>query len=155
MTDIEESRPRALLPFLNTVRHGSRSHATCFYKCGNACDAAVPNETDNPTFTDVVEKAFSRRNMLKAAGVSALVVAAGPVGAAAAKERAPEGRSSGSRGALTFEPVEPNLLDELVTAAGYRYSVVMRWGDPVERGAPDFQIDAQTPDAQAKQFGYN
>jgi hypothetical protein len=73
MADIKESRPRVLLPFLNTVRHGNRSHATCFYKCGNACDAAVPNQTGNPTFADAVQKAFSRRNMLKAAGVSALV----------------------------------------------------------------------------------
>jgi secreted PhoX family phosphatase len=155
MTDIEESRPRMLLPFLNAVRHGSRSHATCFYKCGNACDAAVPNQTDNPTFADVVQGAFSRRNMLKAAGVSALVVAAGPVGTAAATDRSRNGRHSGSRGALTFEPVQQNESDDLVTAAGYRYSVVMRWGDPVERGAPDFDVDAQTPEAQAKQFGYN
>jgi secreted PhoX family phosphatase len=155
MTDIEESRPRMLLPFLNAVRHGSRSHATCFYKCGNACDAAVPNQTDNPTFADVVQGAFSRRNMLKAAGVSALVVAAGPVGTAAATDRSRNGRPSGSRGALTFEPVQQNESDDLVTAAGYRYSVVMRWGDPVERGAPDFDVDAQTPEAQAKQFGYN
>ncbi|WP_347060677.1 alkaline phosphatase PhoX [Blastococcus sp. HT6-30] len=28
-------------------------------------------------------------------------------------------------------------------------------GDPVEDGAPPFDVDAQTPDAQAKQFGYN
>jgi uncharacterized protein len=154
MTDIEHSRPR-LLPFLNSVRHGSRSHATCFYKCGNACDSAIPNQTDNPTFADVVQTAFSRRSMLKAAGVSALVVAAGPVGTAAAGERSGRRPSSGSGQALTFEPVAQNQLDELVTAAGYRYSVVMRWGDPVEKGAPDFDIDRQTPDAQAKQFGYN
>src|SRR5688572_31018687 len=114
MTDIEESRPRALLPFLNVVRHGSRSHATCFYKCGNACDSAIPNKTDNPTFAEVVQTAFSRRSILKAAGVSALVVAAGPVGAAAASDRrgAP-GRPTGSGGTLTFEPVPQNLEDEL------------------------------------------
>jgi secreted PhoX family phosphatase len=156
MTDIEESRPRVLLPFVNAVRHGSRSHVTCFYKCGNACDAAVPNQTDNPTFTDVVQQAFSRRNMLKAAGAAALVVVAGPVATAAATDRRPSGRPGApTRGDLTFQPVEPNVLDELVAPAGYRYSVVMRWGDPVERGAPDFDVDAQTPAAQAKQFGYN
>src|SRR3712207_6116245 len=31
----------------------------------------------------------------------------------------------------------------------------MRWGDPVERGARDFDVDRQSPDAQATQFGYN
>jgi secreted PhoX family phosphatase len=155
MTDIQEPRPRALLPFLDSVRHGSRSHATCFYKCGNACDSAIPNQTDNPTFADVVQTAFSRRSMLKAAGASALVVVAGPAATAAAGDRHGAGRPSGARGDLTFQPVEQNLLDELVAPTGYRYSVVLRWGDPVERGAPGFDIDRQTPEAQARQFGYN
>ena len=69
MTDLHEPRRRALLPFLDLKRHGNRSHTTCFYKCGIACDSAIPNQTDNPTFSDVVQTAFSRRNMLKAAGV--------------------------------------------------------------------------------------
>ncbi|WP_100499586.1 PhoX family protein [Geodermatophilus chilensis] len=157
MLDTPNSPRRALLPFLDSKRHGSRSHVTCFYKCGNACDSAIPNPTDHPTFADVVQTAFSRRSMLKAAGVGALVVVAGPVGAAAADDRTRPGRPGGSStgGALTFTPVEQNLEDELVTAAGYRYSVVMRWGDPVERGARDFDIDRQTPEAQAAQFGYN
>ncbi|MGY1604522.1 PhoX family protein [Geodermatophilus sp. SYSU D00815] len=156
MTDIREPR-RRLLPVLNSLRHGSRSHTTCFYKCGNACDAPVPNRTDNPTFAAVVETAFSRRNLLKAAGASALVVAAGPVGVAAADDRrGGRGRGGGRPdGALTFQPVEQDLLDDVVVPAGYTYSVVLRWGDPVERDAPEFDIDAQTPEAQAKQFGYN
>lgn len=156
MTDIQDTPSRPLLPFLHSVRHGSRSHATCFYKCGNACDSAIPNQTTNPTFAEVVQTAFSRRSMLKAAGVGALVVAAGPVGTAAASDRrGGSGRPSGSRGDLTFQPVEQNLEDELIVPVGYRYSVVMRWGDPVEKGAPEFAVDAQTPEAQAKQFGYN
>ena len=76
MTDIRDPR-RRLLPLLsaNTVRHGTTSHTTCFYKCGNACDRPVPNRTDNPTFASVVQSAVSRRTVLKAAGVGALVVA--------------------------------------------------------------------------------
>ncbi|WP_345710656.1 PhoX family phosphatase [Kineococcus glutinatus] len=157
--------PRRSLPLLNAVRHGSRSHTTCFYKCGNACDAAVPNRTDNPTFADVVRAAVSRRSVLKVGGVSALVVSAASSAAAADGERAtkaaldaagadtPWAALPGSD--LTFWPVEQNLDDELVTAHGYQYSVVMRWGDPVEEGAPVFDVDRQTPEAQAKQFGYN
>ncbi len=152
MTDHPAAGRRRLLPLLSSVRHGSRSHTTCFYKCGNACDAPVPNRTANPTFESVVETAFTRRSLLKAAGISALVVSAGPMRTAAATGAT---GAPGGDGALTFQPVEQNFLDELVTAAGYGYSVVLRWGDPVEEGAPDFDIDAQTPEAQAQQFGYN
>ena len=158
MTDIQEPKPR-LLPFLSTVRHGSRSHATCFYKCGNACDSAIPNQTDNPTFADVVQTAISRRNMLMATGIGALVVAAGPaLPAAAAPKPGPGGGGNagqGGAGRLTFEPVSQNLLDELVVPAGYGSSVVMRWGDPVTRRAREFDIDRQTSADQAEQFGYN
>ncbi|MCZ2836603.1 PhoX family protein [Modestobacter sp. VKM Ac-2985] len=157
MTDIVPARRRLLLPLLSSVRHGSRSHATCHYKCGNACDTPVPNTTGNPTIGAVVEGAFSRRTMLKAAGAGALVVAAGPLQATPA--RADDTDLLNWRPApdapLTFEPVEQNLLDELVTAAGYTYGVVMRWGDPVLPDAPAFDVDAQTPEAQAMQFGYN
>jgi secreted PhoX family phosphatase len=158
MTDVHDPRTRRLLPLLSTFRHGSRSHTTCYYKCGNACDAAVPNQTDNPSFAEVVETAFGRRNVLKAAGAGALLVVAGPALPALAHDRGrpggpPAGDSRG--GALTFRTVDQNVRDELVVPVGYRSSVVMRWGDAVERGAPDFDIDRQTPEAQAKQFGYN
>ena len=38
---------------------------------------------------------------------------------------------------------------------GYASAVVVRWGDPVLPDAPAFDLDHQTADAQAKQFGYN
>ncbi len=155
MTDPGPARRRPLLPLLDSLRHGSRSHTTCWYKCGNACDAPVPNRTDNPTIAEVVEGAFSRRSMLKAAGAGALVVAVGPLASAAAAEMPGGDGAPAPDGPLTFEPVQQNLLDELVTAAGYEHAVVLRWGDPVERDAPDFDVDAQTAEAQARQFGYN
>ena len=155
MTDLGPSRRRMLLPLLDSIRHGSRSHTTCYYKCGNACDAPVPNRTDNPTIGEVIHKAFSRRSMLKAAGAGALVVAVGPMAPAMAAEMPGGDWQPAPDEPLTFTPVEQNFLDELVTAAGYQYAVVMRWGDPVEEGAPDFDVDAQTAEAQAKQFGYN
>ena len=156
MTDLQEPRRRALLPFLDLKRHGNRSHVTCFYKCGNACDSAIPNQSDNPTFADVVQTAFSRRSMLKAAGVGALVVAAGPLAPspAAAHQRPPGARgSAGWRADLPAGRPEP--AGRAGDGEGYRYSVVMRWGDPVVFGAPEFDIARQTPEAQAQQFGYN
>ena len=168
----EQSTPRRrFLPLLSTRRHGSRSHNTCYYRCGNACDAPVPNETDNPYFGDVVTGALSRRGLLQGMGAGALVVTAAttlPAAPAAASPGAPSmgagaafasGTSNraakASKGALTFQPVRPNLLDDIVTSRGYEYSVVMRWGDPVTESAPAFDIDRQSANAQAQQFGYN
>ncbi len=175
MTDLDHSRRRWLLPLLNTTRHGSRSHATCHYKCGNACDAPVPNTQANPEFRDVAEGSLSRRGVLKAAGAGALVVAAGqtvgnaPAAAASEAAAAESAEAAGAAEAgftghgdwrpapsapLTFRPVKPNFRDAVVTARGYDHSVLIRWGDPVEEGAPAFDVTAQTPAAQAKQFGY-
>ncbi len=59
------------------------------------------------------------------------------------------------RDGLNFTAVAPNTEDRVVTAEGYESAVVIRWGDPVVPGAPAFDFDHQTPEAQALQFGYN
>lgn len=39
--------------------------------------------------------------------------------------------------------------------SGYDHSVVIRWGDPVLPGAPEFDLHHQTAARQSQQFGYN
>ncbi|MEV4713507.1 PhoX family phosphatase [Micromonospora sp. NPDC049374] len=163
-------RPR-LLPLLGTPRHGSRDAMTCLYRCGNACDHPVPNTSDNPYFGDVVNAEVSRRGVVRAGAVGALVLgfsgaAAGALAGAAPAAAAPvppvppagqpaaAGRRPGS-GALSFKPIPPNTLDTFVVPNGYDHAVVIRWGDPVVPGAPEFNLRRQTAAAQAKQFGYN
>ncbi|MCZ7421400.1 PhoX family phosphatase [Verrucosispora sp. WMMA2121] len=163
-------RPR-LLPLLGTPRHGSRDAMTCLYRCGNACDHPVPNTSDNAYFGDVVNAEVSRRGVVRAGAVGALVLgfsgaAAGALAGAAPAAAAPvppvppagqpaaAGRRPGS-GALSFKPIPPNTLDTFVVPNGYDHAVVIRWGDPVVPGAPEFNLRRQTAAAQAKQFGYN
>ncbi|MEU1602391.1 PhoX family protein [Micromonospora matsumotoense] len=164
-------RPR-LLPLLGATRHGSRDAMTCLYRCGNACDHPVPNTSDNTYFGDLVEGEVSRRGVVRAGAVGALVLGFGstavgalagaaPAAAAPATPVVPEvgnptapQRGVGS-GALTFTPIPPNQLDTLVVPNGYDHHVVIRWGDPVLPGAPRFDLRGQTAAAQAKQFGYN
>ncbi|MFE7873601.1 PhoX family protein [Micromonospora humida] len=164
-------RPR-LLPLLGTTRHGSRDAMTCLYRCGNACDHPVPNTSDNTYFGDLVEGEMTRRGVVRAGAVGALVLGFGGAAAGALAGAAPAAAAPATpvvpevadptapqrgvgNGALTFKPIPPNQLDTLVVPNGYDHSVVIRWGDPVLPGAPRFDLHGQTAAAQAKQFGYN
>ena len=46
-------------------------------------------------------------------------------------------------------------IDDVTVPSGYRWEPVIRWGDPILPGAPEFRADRQTPRSQAGQFGYN
>ncbi|MET7337032.1 PhoX family phosphatase [Nonomuraea sp. NPDC005650] len=149
-----------LLPLLTTPHKGGRSAMTCQFRCGNACAHDVANTSDNTYFGDVVKEALSRRGVLRAGALGALVAGAGIAGAVPALADDPETQAAelargGNSGDLRFTPVAPNKDDKLTIPDGYRSSVVVRWGDPVVAGAPAFDFNNQTADAQAKQFGYN
>jgi secreted PhoX family phosphatase len=148
------SPARRQLPLLPTTRHGSRSHLTCLYRCGNACDQPVPNTSGNPEFREIAESALARRSLLKlgAAGAGALTLSGlaatqAPLAAAAVSAR--------GAGGWEFTPVPPNTADTVTGPSGFRADVLISWGDRVEKGAPAFDVRNQTPEAAAKQFGYN
>jgi secreted PhoX family phosphatase len=158
---------RKLLPLIGTPsgsHPGGRSALTCRYRCGDACFHEVPNTSSNAYVGDVVAGALSRRSALRAAAVvtvaaatgSAAVVAAAPHAEAHPVPNAEAGpaRTGAARG-LRFTPVAPNTADAVTVPDGYRQNVVVRWGDPILRGAPAFDPENQTAAAQAGQFGYN
>jgi len=154
---VDTSFQRRALPLVGAMGTGSR--ATCTYQCGDACHLPVPNRSDNETFADVVATSLSRRGFLKA-GLSAAVVVgtAGGVTALvpAEAQAAPAGLGFGADAArLTFQPILPTTADDVVVPVGYDYEILIKWGDPVLPGAPDFDFENQTPQAQAGQFGYN
>ncbi|MGW3866022.1 PhoX family protein, partial [Streptomyces sp. NPDC005047] len=159
---------RKLLPLIGTPSSGShpggRSAMTCRFRCGDACFHEVPNTSSNEYVGDVIAGALSRRSMMRAAAVVTVAAAgAGAVGVAGAPsaQAAPvAGRGhghpkpQGARG-LRFTPVAPNKDDKVTVPEGYRQDVVIRWGEPILRGAPAFDPEKQTAKAQAGQFGYN
>ncbi|MEO3976617.1 PhoX family protein [Streptomyces sp. CAU 1734] len=156
---------RTPLPLLNTTPHaGGRSALTCRYRCGDACFGEVPNTSENEYAGDIIAGALSRRSMVRAAAVVTVAAAAGtalvtgpgaaPAQAAPAAPPSGRGRADGARG-LRFAPVPPNEHDTVTIPAGHDQAVVIRWGDPILRGAPAFDAENQTAAAQAGQFGYN
>jgi uncharacterized protein len=156
------SDPSRALPLLPV--HGNRSAMTCLYRCGNACSHPAPNTSDNEYFGDVVAAEVSRRGVMRAGALGALVVGAGAAGVtvgAGAAVAAPEAVATGhgnpgpGTGPLTFKPIPPNTLDTVIVPNGYDHAVLLAWGDPILSGAPEFNVDRQTAKAQAGQFGYN
>ncbi|GGO78090.1 PhoX family protein [Nocardioides deserti] len=159
--------PRTDLPVLPLLTpqgpHGSRSKLTCRFRCGDACDQPLPNTTDHGHVRDEVAKAVARRSVLQGAAVGggALVLAGLTSAPAAAAPGAGAGAGvaraavAADLGRTAFRPVPPNRRDALVSPDGFRSDVVVRWGDPVEKGAPRFDVRRQTVEAAARQFGYN
>lgn len=154
---VSESTRRSLLPFTVRSEHLTNRHpTTCRYRCGDACSQPVPNRSDNPSFGDVVNAMVRRRSVLKggAAGAAVTSLAWATATPAAA---APGGDGHDQPGTAGFEPIAPtpNHVDDLVVPEGYSWAPVISWGDPVEAGAPDFDLHGQSVEAQKKQAGYN
>ena len=151
-------RPRrTLLPL--AAESATGSWQTCKWKCGYSCWHEPPNTSDNETFEQVVARALSRRDFLRttlvlsaAAGVSTVgvdVAAAGPKG----KHHDGSGRRR-PKGGLGFTPIAPSTADVIVPD-GDVFEILLEWGDPLFPRTPRFDVNAQTPERQARQFGYN
>jgi uncharacterized protein len=99
----------------------------------------------NPTLGDIIARRLGRRDLAKGLLASAAVMAIAPVfGAAAAEE---------SR--FDFEEIAHGIDETHHVAKGHRADVLLRWGDPIVAGAPEFDPQKQSAAAQARQFGYN
>jgi secreted PhoX family phosphatase len=121
--------------------------------------------SSNETFRQVAAAALSRRALLGlgAAGAVALTAAAvrggAPVSSPGAAGSAGAGAAVAKPGTagLAFQPIAPvpASTDALTVPAGFTWQPIIRWGDPLFAHSPEFDITAQTPEAQAGQFGYN
>ena len=152
-----ETTPRPL-PMAG-LTHGNRSPVTCHLRCGDACSMAAPNSTQTSYFRDVATQALRRRTVV-GAGIAATAlgfVPASPVAAGRREVGGGHGGGWGHRDPLPFTAITPMpvTVDDVSVPAGYGWDTIIRWGDPILRGAPAFDPARQTPESQAMQFGYN
>lgn len=111
-------------------------------------------------FGSILEERFRRRSLLgglfSAIPAAALMTgktaeAAESIPSAAAAEQLEAKRDT----RISFKPIALSKEDAIQAAPGYRTKTLLKWGDPLFTDAPAFDPHAQTPAAQARQFGYN
>lgn len=100
-------------------------------------------------FDEVITRRLSRRDFLKQVTLaSSVLIAAHTVGLELVE---------GASKAPNFSKIDPTdpTYDDVKVADGYYARTLIRWGEPLVNGAPDFNVWQQSPAAQASQFGYN
>jgi secreted PhoX family phosphatase len=149
------------LPMIGRT-HGNRSAVTCHLKCDSACAHPAINASTEPTLAEIASRQLSRRSLLAATG-SIAAAAALPAFVTACTPGEPKdsaGRRESSAAppaGLEFDPIAPvpEKIDALTVPNGYRWTPILRWGDPLFADSPDFNPEAPDAHAQELQFGYN
>jgi hypothetical protein len=125
----------------------------------------VPDAARGETFAKVMGRRLSRRGLLKGAAVASAAAVATTVMNQVEAVAAPD-QPSGLAG-MAPAPARPVLqtkseigflqvnADAPLVPPGYKVQTLLRWGDPVVEGAPEFDPENHTAQAQAQQFGYN
>ncbi len=103
-------------------------------------------------FEDVMAQHVSRRTFLKTAGISSAITIVGLTA-----EQVEAQSRQGAQASPRFKRVASAAptVDDISVPEGYFARTLIRWGEPIIAGAPDFNVWEQTPEAQAGQFGYN
>jgi uncharacterized protein len=108
------------------------------------------NRSTNQPLLELAKVRMSRRTALKGFVTTAAIGALGGTLTSRFALAAESGPST-----LGFQSLQQVITENHAVAPGYSANVLIRWGDPVLPGASEWDPQAQTGDAQAKQFGYN
>ncbi|HEY7610057.1 MAG TPA: PhoX family phosphatase [Alphaproteobacteria bacterium] len=106
------------------------------------------SDSRNPHIQDVIARRVSRRSLL------ASLVAAGAVAGLGTAFPLRQALAMGGS-TLAFKSLALTIDATHHVAEGYKADLVIRWGDPVAKGAKPLDLANQTAASQAGQFGYN
>ncbi|MGZ8479525.1 MAG: PhoX family protein [Candidatus Binatia bacterium] len=111
----------------------------------------VSNQSNNPSFEEIIEARLSRRGFLGGGLATAATVALG--GVSALLKAVPASAQKHRGPLLGFQSVAVSTANVVVVPPGYTAKVLIAWGDPVSDG-PAFKPDASNSAAdQALQWG--
>lgn len=114
-----------------------------------------PHASD--TISDLINRRLDRRSSMK--GMLALVGGAAVASCLPGQRREATAQTDKESTFAELPHLRPNQDPQaartIAVAEGHRAQVLLKWGDPVTRGAPRFEVDRQTAQKQEQQFGYN
>lgn len=112
-------------------------------------DDIPTNPSTAESFGHILARRTGRRGFLKTSLASGIAAASGLLGCGSM------GASLGSASELGFAELNQGLDENFHVSPGYQSQVLLRWGDPIFAGSPDFDPENQTEEKQLQQFGYN
>lgn len=119
------------------------------------------NGSDNLTMGDILAERLSRRDLMcHALAVTTMAATLSPLAmltatAQSAKPKIDAPSPINTTPSFNFTEIKAGTSQTHDIAEGYNADILIRWGDPVLGDAPAFAPGKPTPEAQAKQFGYN
>lgn len=133
-------------------------------------DTVLSTDGRGETMQEILARRWSRRGVVGSGLASGLVLTLGAE--ALAQEASPPSNATPVANgtpvvgatpqlgatpvaAAGFEPITLDEGDDIVVAARHIAVPFLRWGDPIFAGAPEWDIEDQTAEAQEQQFGYN
>ena len=118
-----------------------------------ASEDTPANPIRSATIGDIIHARMGRRDMLRGAlGVTAITALAS---SSLALFAGAGDALAGDTAKVSFPEIVHGADETHHVAEGYNANILMRWGDPVVAGAPDFDPATLTADDQEKLFGYN
>src|SRR5687768_4968765 len=113
---------------------------SCKNEAFEAAEDIGCNPSAGPTMGDIIAQRFGRRDMLRGSlAVAAITAAFGPLAMTAARQaRAATAGASGAKAAFSFDELTRGVDRTHHVAKGYGTDILIRWGDPVLPGAPEF-----------------
>ncbi|MEL7347507.1 MAG: PhoX family phosphatase [Pseudomonadota bacterium] len=115
-----------------------------------AFDDIPTNPNLQETIGDVINRRYGRRDVLRGAlAVSATTALFGATAVTAARQ------AQAATASFAFDEIAGGVDETHHVAPGYNAQVLLRWGDPIKAGAPAFDPQSQSVEAQLQQFGYN
>lgn len=111
-----------------------------------ATDVSNTRSCASINFETVLERYVNRRDFLRTASLS---------GAGLLLHGCAPTSNKLDQQKISFAEVAHDITEGVVVPEGYRYDPLIRWGDPLFEGVPEFDPLSQSAELQEKRFGYN